>query len=102
MKTANKKLVLQRARLLREAVITEDFESLARMRQRSDFVKIGDVVRAYLAYPALQCSEKTARANARALCLVLRKVYPGQKPEGEVGKVRAKSAKYPKKSSKQI
>ena len=66
---------------MREAVVSEDFEALDRMRQRSDFVKIGDVVRAYLAYPALQCSEKTARANARALCLVLRKVYPGLRLE---------------------
>ena len=82
LKTANKKIALQRARILREAVVTEDFESLARMRQRFDYAKIGEVVKAYLSYPALQCSAKTARANARALCLVLRRVYPGQKPEG--------------------
>ena len=81
LKTTNKKVALKRARLLREAVISEDFESLARMSQRCDYAKIGAVVKAYLSYPALQCSEKTARANVRALCYILRRVYSKRKPE---------------------
>ena len=81
MKTANKKLALQRARLLREAVITEDFESLARMRQKTEFSRIGAVVKAYLSYPALQCNAKTAREYTNGLYRLLRMVYPKRKPE---------------------
>lgn len=81
LKTTNKKLALSRARGLREAVFSEDFESLARMSQRCGYAKIGAVVKAYLSYPALQCSDKTARANVRALCSILRRVYPKRKQE---------------------
>ena len=81
LKTVDKRIALQRSRLLREAVVSEDFESLARMRQKSEYVRVGEIVKAYLAYPALQCSKKTAMANVRALYLILRRVFPKRDPE---------------------
>ena len=81
LKTANKRIALQRSRLLREAVIGEDFESLARMRQKSEYVRVVAVAKAYLEYPALQCSVRNARANASSLLSIVRRVYPGLRME---------------------
>jgi len=81
LKTANKKLAMQRARVLREAVVSDDYESLERMRHRCDYSKIGEVVKAYLSYPALQCSKRTARANASSLLSIVRRAFSGRRPE---------------------